>query len=66
MKTKKELKKKWDKGVKEALKGKSFDNAKDLLVDILGVKFKTTGKILEAPNNEAVSEYLKAVKEGSE
>lgn len=35
MKTRKQLKKKWDKGVKEALKGKSFDNAKDLLADVL-------------------------------
>lgn len=35
MKTKKQLKNKWDKGVEEALKGKSFDNAKDLIVDIL-------------------------------
>ncbi len=33
------------------------------MVTIFGIKFKT-GKTLQAPENEAVSAYLKAAKDG--
>ncbi len=35
-----------------------------MMIKIQGIKFKTTGKVLVAPNNKAVSEYLKAAKNG--
>mgnify|MGYP003409084737 CR=1 FL=1 len=34
------------------------------MVNILGIKFKTTGKTLHAPENEAVLAYTKAVRDG--
>jgi hypothetical protein len=34
------------------------------MVEIQGFKLKTTGKILIAPNNQAVSDYLAAAKKG--
>lgn len=35
-----------------------------MMISIQGIKFKTSGKTLIAPNNKAVSEYLKAAKKG--
>lgn len=34
------------------------------MVNILGIKFKTSGKTLHAPANEAVLAYTKAAKDG--
>ncbi len=36
------------------------------MVNILGIKFKTTGKRLQAPESEAVLAYTKAVREGED
>ncbi|MCF7831531.1 MAG: hypothetical protein K9M36_01430 [Candidatus Pacebacteria bacterium] len=34
------------------------------MIHILGVTFKTTGKVLHAPKSKLVSAYIKAVKDG--
>lgn len=34
------------------------------MVNILGVKFKTSGKILRAPKSKVVLAYTKAVRDG--
>ena len=36
------------------------------MVNILGQKFKTTGKVLRAPKSKIVLAYTKAVRDGEE